>query len=127
MGGDRPAPVDGHPRDLLTSLTSLIDQHAFVSADTVRDNLTMWIPEAPDKTLVAAPYEAVKGWLKPSPGEGFTFGGNSGASAKSPDHMSTLQRGKTRLPDPMLDGSDGGILPGNFPVPINLDQHRGSF
>ena len=123
MGGDRPAPVDGHPRNLLTSSMSLADQHAFVSADTVRDNLTMWIPKAPDKTLVAAPYEAVEGWLKPSPGEGFAFGSNLGVSAKSPDHMSTLQQGETRLPDPMLDGSDGGILPGNFPVPINLDQH----
>ena len=81
-----------------------------MSADTVRDNLTMWIPEAPDKTLVAVPYKAVEGWLKPSPGEGFTFGGNSGVSAESPDHMSTLQQGKTCLPDPMPDGSDGGIL-----------------
>ena len=80
-----------------------------MSADTVRDNLTMWIPEAPDKILVAAPYEAVEGWLRPSLGEGFAFGSNSGVSAESPNHMSTLQRGKTRLPDPM-DGSDGGIL-----------------
>ena len=73
MGGDRLAPVDGHPCDaipcdLLTSSMSLADQHAFVSADTVHDNLTMWIPEAPNKTLVAAPYEAVEGWLKPSAG-----------------------------------------------------------
>ena len=109
-GGNRPAPVDRHPRDLLTSSMSLVDQHVFVSVDTVRDNLTMWIPEVLDKTLVAAPYEAVKGWLKPFAGEGFAFGGNSGMFAKSPDCMLILQRGKTRLPDPVPDRFNGGVL-----------------
>ena len=88
---------------------SLIDQHVFVFADTVRDNLTMWIPEAADKILVAAPYEAVKGWLKQFAGEG-AFGGNSGVFTKSPDCMFILQWGKTRLPDPMPDGFNGGVL-----------------
>ena len=94
MGGDRPAPVDRHPHDLLTSSMSLTDQHAFVSADTVRDNLTMWISEAPDKTLVAAPYKAVEGWLKQFAGEGFAFGGNSSVSAESPDRMSNPAAGQ---------------------------------
>ena len=78
---------------------SLVDQHVFVFADTVRDNLTMWIPEAPDK-----------GWLKQFAGEGFAFGGNLGVFTKSPDCMFILQRGKTRLPDPMPDGFNGGVL-----------------
>ena len=89
---------------------SLADQHAFMLADTVRDNLTMWIPEAPDKILVAAPYEAVEGWLKPFAGEGFAFGGNSGVFAELLDRMFILQRVETHLPDPMWDRFDGGVL-----------------
>ena len=114
-GGDCSAPVDGHlcdaiSHDLLTSSKSLVDQHVFVFVDTVRDNLTMWIPEAPDKILVAAPYEEVEGWLKPFAGEGFAFSGNSGVFAESPNCMFILQRGKIRLPDPVPDGFDGGVL-----------------
>ena len=55
--------IDGHPRNaiprgLLTSSVSLVDQHIFLFADTVRDNLTMWIPEVPDHALVAAARDA---------------------------------------------------------------------
>ena len=73
-------------------------------------HLTMWIPEAPDKILVAAPYEAVDGWLKPFADEGFAFSSNSGVFAESPDRMFILQQGETRLPDPVPDGFDGGVL-----------------
>ena len=51
-------PLDEIPRDLLTSSVSLVDQHIFLFADTVRDNLTMWIPEVPDEILVAAAQDA---------------------------------------------------------------------
>ena len=51
-------PRDAIPRDLLTSSVSLVDQHVFLFADTVRDNLTMWIPEVPDEILVAAAQDA---------------------------------------------------------------------
>ena len=51
-------PLDEIPRDLLRSSVSLVDQHVFLFADTVRDNLTMWIPEAPDEILVAAARDA---------------------------------------------------------------------
>ena len=51
-------PLDEIPRDLLTSSVSLVDQHVFLFADTVRDNLTMWIPEVPDEILVAAAQDA---------------------------------------------------------------------
>ena len=46
------------PRELLTDSVSLVDQHVFLFADTVRDNLTMWIPEVPDHALVAAARDA---------------------------------------------------------------------
>ena len=56
---------------------------------------------------VPAPYEAVEGWLKPFAGEGFAFGGNSGVFPESPDRIFIVQRGETRLPDPVPDGFDG--------------------
>ena len=56
---------------------------------------------------VPAPYEAVEGWLEPFAGEGFAFGGNSGVFPESPDRIFVLQRGETRLPDPVPDGFDG--------------------
>ena len=56
---------------------------------------------------VPAPYEAVEGWLKPFAGEGFAFGGNSGVFIDSPDRIFVLQRGETRLPDPVPAGFAG--------------------
>ena len=51
-------PRSAIPRELLTSSVSLVDQHIFLFADTVRDNLTMWIPDVPDHTLLAAAKDA---------------------------------------------------------------------
>ena len=55
--------IDGHPRsaiprEVLTSSVSLVDQHIFLFGGTVRENLTMWIPEVPDQALVAAAQDA---------------------------------------------------------------------
>jgi len=54
---------DGHPqeeipRELLTDSVSLVDQRIFLFAATVRENLTMWDPETPDRALVAAAGDA---------------------------------------------------------------------
>ena len=56
--------IDGHPRsaiprELLVDSLSLVDQHIFLFADTVRENLTMWVPEVPDHALVAAARDAM--------------------------------------------------------------------
>ena len=56
--------IDGHPRraipmELLVDSVSLVDQHIFLFADTVRENLTMWVPEVPDRALVAAARDAM--------------------------------------------------------------------
>ena len=55
--------IDGHPpeaipRELLSNSVSMVDQHIFLFADTVRENLTMWIPEVPDQAVVAAARDA---------------------------------------------------------------------
>ncbi len=54
-------------------------------------------------------YDVVDGWLKPFAGEGFAFGGNSGVFAESPDRIFVLQRGETRLPDPVPAGFTGFV------------------
>jgi len=53
------------------------------------------------------PYEIVEGWAKPFAEEGFAFGGNSGVYAESADRIIVLQRGETRLPDPIPPEFDG--------------------
>ena len=48
-----------------------------------------------------SPYEVVDGWLKPFADDGFAWGGNSGVFPESPDRSFVVQRGETRLPDPV--------------------------
>lgn len=55
----------------------------------------------------SSPYDVVEGWLKPYAGEGFAFGGNSGVFVESLDRIFILQRGETRLPDPVPTGFAG--------------------
>jgi hypothetical protein len=51
-----------------------------------------------------SPYDVVRGWQKPFAPAGFTFGGNSGVFAESPNRIFVAQRGETRLPDPLPPG-----------------------
>lgn len=48
-----------------------------------------------------SPYNVVSGWHEPFAEPGYAFGGNSGVFAESPDRIFVLQRGETRLPDPI--------------------------
>jgi hypothetical protein len=48
-----------------------------------------------------SPYDVVRAWQKPFSEPGYAFGGNSGVFAESPDRIFILQRGETRLPDPV--------------------------
>ena len=48
-----------------------------------------------------SPYTIVRGWQRPFSDPGFAFGGNSGVFAESPNRIFILQRGETRLPDPV--------------------------
>ena len=56
-----------------------------------------------------SPYQAVEGWLTPFADAGFAFGGNSGVFPESPDRIFVLQRGETRLPDPVPPGFAGFV------------------
>jgi DNA-binding beta-propeller fold protein YncE len=54
-----------------------------------------------------SPYSVIRYWQKPFSESGFAFGGNSGVFAESPGRIFILQRGETRLPDPLPDGYTG--------------------
>lgn len=69
-----------------------------------------------------SPYDIVRGWLKPFAGEGFAFGGNSGVFVDSPDRIFILQRGETRLPDPVPAGFTG--FPGSIGLNVLADPDR---
>ena len=47
------------PREILTRSLSIVDQQISLFAASVRDNLTMWNPTAPDEQLVAAAEDAL--------------------------------------------------------------------
>ena len=57
------------------------------------------------------PYDIVESWATPFADEGFAFGGNSGVYAESPDRIIVLQRGETRLPDPVPPEFNGWAGP----------------
>ena len=48
-----------------------------------------------------SPYNVVRAWHKPFSKPGFTFGGNSGVFAESPNRILIAQRGEFRLPQPV--------------------------
>ena len=66
-----------------------------------------------------SPYDVVGGWMKPFASEGFAWGGNSDVFAESPDRIFVVQRGETRLPDPVQPGFAG------FAGSIGLNVLRG--
>ena len=49
---------DEIPREVLNSSVALVDQHPFLFAATVRENLTMWNPTVPERQLVQAALDA---------------------------------------------------------------------
>src|SRR5687768_10982180 len=57
--------------------------------------------EAVQPTPGPSPYQIVSRWHQPFSDPGFAFGGNSGIFAESPDRIFILQRGETKLPDPI--------------------------
>jgi hypothetical protein len=57
--------------------------------------------------VVPVAYEMAPGWPQPFAASGFAFGGNSGVAVESPDRIFVVQRGETRLPDPVPSGFQG--------------------
>ena len=49
---------DTVPREVLNSSVAIVDQHPFLFAATVRENLTMWNPTVPERQLIRAAVDA---------------------------------------------------------------------
>ena len=49
---------DEIPREVLNSSVAIVDQHPFLFAATVRENLTLWNPTVPEQQLVQAAQDA---------------------------------------------------------------------
>lgn len=47
------------PREIITRSLSIVDQHIFLFAASVQENLTMWDPTVPDAQVVAAAQDAL--------------------------------------------------------------------
>ena len=69
-----------------------------------------------------SPYEVVDNWHKPFSAPGFTFGGNSGVWAQTPDRIFVAQRGETRLPEP-LPAEFAGFA-GSIGINVLTDDER---
>ena len=85
--------------------TAVLVPALVVTASLLADHALLQEPGATGPS----PYDVVDGWLKPFASEGFAWGGNSGVFAESPDRIFVVQRGETRLPDPVPPGFTGFV------------------
>ena len=74
---------------------------ALALASLVSPRYALAAQEVDLSTAGPSPYDVVRGWHVPFAEPGYAFGGNSGVFAESPDRIFVLQRGETRLPDPV--------------------------
>ena len=74
---------------------------ALVLASLVSPGYALAAQEVDLSTVGPSPYDVISGWHVPFAEPGYAFGGNSGVFAESPDRIFILQRGETRLPDPV--------------------------
>ena len=74
---------------------------ALALASLVPSGYALAAQEVDLSTVGPSPYDVVTGWHVPFAESGYAFGGNSGVFAESPDRIFVLQRGETRLPNPV--------------------------
>ena len=74
---------------------------ALALASLVLPGYALAAQEVDLSTVGPSPYDVVTGWHMPFAEPGYAFGGNSGVFAESPDRIFILQRGETRLPNPV--------------------------
>ena len=74
---------------------------ALVLASLVPPGYALAAQEVDLSTVGPSPYDVISGWHMPFAEPGYAFGGNSGVFAESPDRIFILQRGETRLPNPV--------------------------
>lgn len=93
-------------------MKKLIRYFAVALASLASVEPALAVQEVDLSTVGPSPYDVVSGWHVPFAQPGYAFGGNSGVFVESPDRIFILQRGETRLPDPVpaeFEGYAGSI------------------
>ena len=81
--------------------TAAISAAVLALAASVASLLAQSTPGVISGPVGPSPYDIVRGWHKPFSEPGFTFGGNSGVFAESPNRIFVAQRGEYKLPNPV--------------------------
>ncbi len=93
-------------------MKKLIRYFAVALASLASVEPALAVQEVDLSTVGPSPYDVVSEWHVPFAQPGYAFGGNSGVFVESPDRIFILQRGETRLPDPVpaeFEGYAGSI------------------
>src|SRR5260221_2489546 len=91
----------------MTQRTATITAAIFALVASVATLYAQSTPGVISGPVGPSPYDIVRGWHKPNSEPGYTFGGNSGVFAESPDRIFVAQRGEFRLPSPVPPGFAG--------------------
>src|SRR5258706_15697002 len=85
----------------MTQRTATITAAIFALVASVATLIAQSTPGVISGPVGPSPYDIVRGWHKPFSEPGFTFGGNSGVFAESPNRIFVTKGGEFRLPDPV--------------------------
>ena len=95
-------PREEIPRGVLNSSVAIVDQHPFLFAATVRENLTMWNPTVPERQLVQAARDAhIHGEITSRPA-GYDGAVLDGGSNFSGGQRQRLEIGRALVPNPSM-------------------------
>ncbi len=93
---------DDIPREVLNSSVALVDQHPFLFAATVRENLTMWNPTVPERQLVQAAVDArIHDEIASRPA-GYDAAVHDGGRNFSGGQRQRLEIGRALVPNPSV-------------------------